>query len=778
MHQTLRQMVVALIAFAVVAMPSLASNRLPGEPQVRAFSMAEYGSNEQNWSVSMGPDGLVYVGGGMGLLAYNGVAWTLYDTPNHSRVRQLLVDNQGRFWIGSSDQFGYFQREANGAMRYHSLSDSLPEDQRGFGDIRDLVELNGSLYFLALRSVFRYDGKTLDRLDSWDGVFRLLLKHKDQALVAVGRHLFDITDFANPRPEPLAGWQWPQGARLTFLEPWPDGRILAGTYDDGMYWLSDDSPERFKVDFDLTKAWPFIVKRREDGSLLIGTRHAGLLHIAADGRLLEHVSLQNGLPKNMITGMGEDGQGGIWLAQDGYISRVALDAPLRSWGKSSGLSGTRGMTRHNGHTVLAVGGGLVQLVAEGSDSAHQVSLDSPLIEAWDVHADKGQLLAAGSEGVHRLDYDFSNGELRSHQRLLSDHYAYRLTPSRYHPVIYAEMETGLSLLRRVDGQWTDGGRVNAVEERPHHVAEDRDGNVWVGTVKGRFYQLAWREDGRNLDLLTILDSDDGVPAGYAWPFAVSDRLVLGTSEGGFRPVRDGNGKVIAVEPDPVFNNDQLGESRGIFKLASPDGRRVIGGIGSGGALRFGWMTASGEINWQTHPVPGIEIGQNNFLLAEDDAVWIGRAPGLVRLEWPSPDRSHTPAALYVVRAGYPEADDWLLHGPNATSPQPSKPLSSTPLSFQNTPLRFEYALAEFVYPETHRYRVWLEGLDDDWSQWSDETRRDYTHLPGGHYRFHVEARDGRNLISSTPPLAFTVTPPWYLGKPMQAAYLLMAVLLL
>ncbi len=48
-------------------------SRLPGEPQVRTFSMAEYKSNLQNWVAERGPDGLIYVGGGMGLLEFNGV---------------------------------------------------------------------------------------------------------------------------------------------------------------------------------------------------------------------------------------------------------------------------------------------------------------------------------------------------------------------------------------------------------------------------------------------------------------------------------------------------------------------------------------------------------------------------------------------------------------------------------------------------------------------------------------------------------------------------------
>ena len=271
----------------------------------------------------------------------------------------------------------------------------------------------------------------------------------------------------------------------------------------------------------------------------------------------------------------------------------------------------------------------------------------------------------------------------------------------------------------------------------------------------------------------MLDGDDGAPGGYTWPFMLGDRLVLGTQEGGYRPVFDADGAVIGVEPDPDFNNDTLGEPRGIYKMASPDGERVLAGIGTGGALQFGWIDEAGVITWQPHPVPGIEYGQNSFIHADDDAAWIGRAPGLVRLNWPARDALSNPAPLHVVRAGYPENDQWLRAGPGAL-PR----LAEDALPFQKALLRFEYALAAYVEPEAHRYRVRLDGLDDDWSQWSPDTRRDYTNLPGGDYVFRVQARDGRGLIAEADPLAFSIAPPWFLGTPMLAVYAAIALMIL
>lgn len=749
---------------------------LPGTPPITAFSMAEYKSNLQNWAVEQGPDGLIYVGGGMGLLQYDGVNWTRHDTPDNARVRRMLIDPQGRFWIGSTNEFGYFQREPNGAMRYHSVSDRLPEDERRFGDIRGLARVGDTIYFQALRSLFRFDGESLDRMEAWDGVFRLMVPMSDRVLVVVSNRLHDVGqwfDTPDKLPPPIDQWRWPDGARLTFLEPWPDGRILAGTYDDGLYWLSDGPPQRFKIEFDLGEVWPYVVHRREDGSILLGTRHAGLLHLSANGKLLEHISSRNGLPMDTINAIAEDDQGGVWAPQDGWITRVGLDAPIRTWGAAQNVEVTRGMTRHGGKYLLAANGGVGQLETTGTDASEQAALESPLIDGWGISSLDGTLLAAGSEGVHRLEYDLDSGALLHHERLVADHYGYRLTRSRFRPVVYAEMESGLVVLQLENDRWVNLGMVAGIDERPHHVAEDVDGRVWVGTVQSRFYLLEWVADTSELKLVATLGADQGVPEGYAWPFTLGERLVLGTAEGGYRPTLDNAGNVSGVEPDPYFGNEMLGEPRGIYKMASPDGERVIAGIGDGGALRFGWIDESGTFTWQSHPVPGIEFGQNQFLLADDHGVWAGRAPGLVHLAWPSRDEAPHAAPVYVTRSGYPEAESWLREGPGSAAL-----LSESDLPFQKALLRFEYALVAFNNASGHTYRARLEGLDEDWSRWSPETRRDYTNLPGGAYAFQVQARDARGEVSESVPLRFEVAPPWYLAGPMWAAYLAAALILL
>ena len=766
---------IAAESIAAVSVPAVSPMAAPpGKPLMRSWGMAEYHGNLQNWAVEQGPDGRIFVGGGMGLQIFDGADWTRIPTRHESRVRDLAIEPDGRVWIGSSNEFGWFEAAADGGMAYHSLSDRLPADQRAFGDIRSLHRLDGKVYFHSHQAVFRWNGERLDRVARWDGVFRIALVHRQRLLVLVGEHFHDLTDppAGNAAPDPVFDLVLPPQARLTLLEPFADGRMLLGTYAHGLYWLDEDGLQRFVTDAPLEGSWPVEVLPLDDGGLLLGTQHGGLLHLDADGRLLDHVTRRSGLPGDAISALALDHEGGVWLAQNAAITRVALFNGVRLYDADHGVVNAREILRHHDRLLVAGGNGVGVLEPDGSDSSRLHVLPSPVIEAFDLLTSGEDVLVSGNEGVHRMRLDLDARRVLSSERLLADAFGYELIRSRFRDAVYAELENGLGVLLRENGTWRAVPHVAGIDQRPHTVVEDEHGRVWVGTVAGRFYRLVWR-DATTLAVDAVFDREQGVPEGYAWAFELDGDVALGTTQGGFRLAADGT----RIEPDPAFGNAQFGGPppgnwRAVYRLYAADADTVIGGIGPGGALWLGRRSDDRSLHWQRW-LAQLEAAQNNVIRSMDGQVWIGRYPGLFRIDWPPVAAPATASQLHVDRIGYADSDDWLRLGPLAASG-----LSDLPLPFRSETLRFEYALASFTAPELTEYRVRLDGLDRDWSRWSRETRRDYSNLSGGEYRFQVEARNVRGEVVAAPAIAFSIKPPWFLSRAALAAYVLGALALL
>src|SRR5580698_4444187 len=92
-----------------------------GVPYVQNYTKALYQSGNQNWSVTRDEHGMMYFGNEEGLLAFDGKYWQLYRMPNGLIVRSVAADGKGKIYAGGFGEFGYWQRDKLGFLKYNSL---------------------------------------------------------------------------------------------------------------------------------------------------------------------------------------------------------------------------------------------------------------------------------------------------------------------------------------------------------------------------------------------------------------------------------------------------------------------------------------------------------------------------------------------------------------------------------------------------------------------------------------------------------------------------------
>jgi signal transduction histidine kinase/DNA-binding response OmpR family regulator len=83
------------------------------------------------------------------------------------------------------------------------------------------------------------------------------------------------------------------------------------------------------------------------------------------------------------------------------------------------------------------------------------------------------------------------------------------------------------------------------------------------------------------------------------------------------------------------------------------------------------------------------------------------------------------------------------------------------LDYNDRNLRIEFAAPFFEAEAATRYQYFLEGYDDRWSDWTSETKKDYTNIDAGFYTFRVRARNVYETLSKEASFQFKVLPPWY-----------------
>ncbi|EAY29881.1 triple tyrosine motif-containing protein [Microscilla marina] len=103
---------------------------------------------------------------------------------------------------------------------------------------------------------------------------------------------------------------------------------------------------------------------------------------------------------------------------------------------------------------------------------------------------------------------------------------------------------------------------------------------------------------------------------------------------------------------------------------------------------------------------------------------------------------------------------------------------SVTLLYPHNTLTFTYASDSWAAYERNLYSYQLIGLDDNWSDWSTEQKKEYTHLREGTYTFKVRCKNIYSTISSVDSYTFTILPPWHRTAWAYALYVLAGLALL
>ena len=137
------------------------NNSFKGLPFISNYGPETYKAGIQNWDIIQDDKGLIYVANNMGLLVFDGRAWTRYGL-NNTKVRSAHFGKDGKIYVGSQADFGFITPDQRGQLLYTSLADSLPDEVRDFDETWKVYEIEDKIYFCTFKRIYVYDGNSID----------------------------------------------------------------------------------------------------------------------------------------------------------------------------------------------------------------------------------------------------------------------------------------------------------------------------------------------------------------------------------------------------------------------------------------------------------------------------------------------------------------------------------------------------------------------------------------------------------------------------------------
>ena len=706
-------------------------------------------------SVIQARDGYLWLGTLNGLVRFDGIRFTVFDeenTPglNSDRIIYLFEDSHTNLWIGT-DTSGVGLAQ-DGKIKYFEIGRA---DQGG--KVTSISEdSTGAVWFYTADShLARYQNGKIEALNfsfNTPPICRMIAAEKSGALwVADVSGMFSINpEHFNPRA--IVVDESIRAERLDF--------ILAGR-NGGIWRLMNGRVQKWKSggmerDFGAYPWGSSIVKAAcedKDGNLIVGTGGAGVFWYDANGKY-DRISKEQGLSSAFVLSLCMDREGNLWVGTDGdgldRVKRKIFNSPaeLPPWPVQSVSEDARGglWTTFNAHGL--------SYYLTNSTQEFGVGINS---NAWSVLVDNRQQVWAGTrdEGLFRMQtnrFQPAPGAEMLGQRifaLFQDH----------NEQLLAGTQNGLA---RRDGQdWKmfttrDGLSENAVRA----VAEDADGNLWVGTENGglnffkagKFISYQQTENGlAGNDISALCLDKDGV-------------LWIGTFGHGL--ARFHNGKWTRYSTRDGLASNSIGyiieDDKGNLWIGSNAGLMRIRKESLNDFASEKTGSISCRIYGEAEGLPAREcsIGaQPAAIRTHDGKLWFPTVKGLVFMDPAALKPNLQPPSVMIesVRVDGREQKTNLLASmwPQSITIAPG----NRQLVAQ---LEIHYTALNFTAPDEVRFKYRLEGHETVWTEVGNTRTAYYSQVPPGQYRFHVIAGNEDGVWNETGSfLDITVLPQFW-----------------
>lgn len=690
----------------------------PSQYSLRVWQTADGLPDNFIQSIVQTREGYLWLGTLEGLVRFDGVKFTVFDTRNTPQLRSssvvaLCEQRDGTLWIGTGG--GGITTWSDGEFRQTFTSRTgLAHDH-----IRSIYEdAQGDIWITAhAGGLVRYSRGRFTTLTTADGLPTNILRtvFRDRAgTLWIGADEEGLAALGGAGHKSLLV---PSGQIRAFLED-RAGSLWIATRGGGLLRREDDRLRSFTTASGLPSNAIRTLLEDSDGNLWIGTESGGLARWR-DGRFAT-LSTREGLPHNFVRALYEDTEGNLWVGTRGGLARLK-DRKVATWTTADGLP------TDNIRAVMEDSAGRVWLgTAAGAgylkdNRYHPVRLSADWardqVRSFLERRD-GSVWIGGHTGLFR----WSAGEPKARP----------VDPALRDIHSMAEDAQGrLWVGTAGHGVFVDGA--NPIPKEPiTALAPDGDA-MWIGTTSG----LLWRQ-GEAMRRYTTRDGlgHDIVTALYR---AADGTLWIGT-RGGLSRFKNGAIRNFTRRDGLLSDNIRavVDDGRGHLWISSVRGVARVdkseldefaaGRIDVIRARSLG--TADGmkaaECNGDAQP---------SGWRTRDGRIWFPTIHGAVAFDPTAIKPAAGPLRLMVERVVNGSGALVLQNGSVRVPPGPGD-------------LQFDYTAISLAAPERIRFRYRLVGFDADWVDADQRRSAFYTQVPPGDFRFEVMAYPNE---SSSPP---------------------------
>lgn len=750
----MKRILLLVLCFLLAAMPVFPQYAECGIPQVKNFGPADYRQESQNFCVAQDKNSLMYFGNTNGIMEYDNEKWDIVKIPGRP---QFAVSTNNEIFIGGYNTFGRLQYK-NGHLGIDPLGE---RSNLTFGQVNKVVISGSDVYFSTDRHLYMYSDSLITELIN-DEPFRLIsvgdsvyVQKKKNRLKRLVHGSFEDDDLCVVTADTM---------KIVAMLRTKDNDILLRDNENACFWLfsDDEGLKYFPTDFDrYIKNNDFsCIGMLHDGNFMVGTFSGGVVSFDCNGKYRYILNSSNGLKANEINDLCVDNQNKVWLATENGISLLETNSELSFFNASSGLRGAvLTIIRYQGvlyvGTTVGLFGYVSYAIPNGAINGFRY-IRGMHDNCWSLCIYDGRLYAVANEGLFVVE-DMSlkkvlDGSFFSmHSRNIAGKEIFILGGRQ-----------GLTFVTISGDKVEKIGSLSNMRYVARTFAPDSTG-IWIGTNRDGLYRVCM---GDSLDLsATVVEysEKDSLPHGFDWVDVFQTHklgTVFSTSEGLYRY---DNGKKRFYKDTTCFCSGSrcstvygiIGEDKDYnlwYSCSFTDAyEREVG------VIRF---DDKGGYRREISSFAQMEESVVETIYPEDDdVVWFGTSDALIKYHKNKNSQIVEDSAFVCMIRKVSVAGDSVIYAFDLDYSQGASIVHK--VRYKDRNIRFEVAGLAFNTFGDAEYQYRLDGFDEEWSDWTTDSYKEYISLSEGDYKFMVRSRNGYGQLSNIAEFNFEITPPYY-----------------
>ena len=726
-------------------------------PIIEQYHSDDYKASASNYDISSSLLGELFFANFDGLLEFDGINWKVNLISDGKLVSAVHTTSQNEIYIGSDNEFGFFDSTLEGIKKYTSLSEN--NSAFNFGRIRQIISTKDKVFFISRNYIFEYFEK---QLKSWhindNAILSSFILDNKLHLLLSDQEVYRINKAGIIKKTTI----FKLDQKVIFAKALDRNNLLILTDKNKTYVNSRDSlmeisifPEYFNDHLAQIKVRDIILDTIKNDLLgIISTRENGV-YLTTPSQIHSHISTENGLSDNNIRGI-KLINNDLWIITQNGINSIKGFKSWSHWNKNHGLNGVIfDVKRVNGNLLVATGSAGIFELKENIIS--QLNKKNEGFSKFFKIENKN--FANSFEGIYCIDDEglmkMLTLDLPTETAIINDSTILVVTRNGIKRAFVFEKKLIL------DKKFTNeigGISFNSVKYNK---------SIWFSIKSSGILRI---DSNSHMFKFNI---QHGLPDNRNLYIFTHNNSIKVASGNGFYKL---NSKSKKDSSDFFIRDTEIADiNYGISNISIDDKENI-------------WLSADyGQFNRR---IEKLELNEDNsydkigtpfkFLPTQEYSViypdpdqegiiWIAGTEGLYRyddkieVDYDIPFNTlirkvYTGDSLIFGGTYYNPSDTSMVQSIVLDQPEEFKPT----LTFDYNELRFTFTATSYEVPEKNEFSYYLKGYDKVWSEWNTENKKEYTNLDPGTYVFMVKSKNIYDTEGRTATYEFTILPPWYM----------------